>query len=60
MSDPSGKVSHGLQVVPDHHQMTARKIGTWNVHTLLQAGKLDNLKQEMKRMEIYILGESEM
>ena len=28
------------------------KIGTWNVRTLYQAGKLDNLLQEMKLMNL--------
>jgi hypothetical protein len=35
-------------------------IGTWNVRTLLQTGKLENLKIEMKRLKIDILGISEM
>ncbi|KAL4131689.1 hypothetical protein QTP88_008968 [Uroleucon formosanum] len=34
--------------------------GTWNVRTLLQTGKLENLKIEMKRLKIHILGLSEM
>lgn len=37
-----------------------RKIATWNVRTLLQCGKLDNLKIEMTRMNIDILGISEV
>ncbi|GFS21212.1 craniofacial development protein 2-like [Elysia marginata] len=35
------------------------KIGTWNVRTLFQAGKFDNLLQEMKEMRVDILGISE-
>jgi hypothetical protein len=35
-------------------------IGTWNVKTLFQTGKLKNLKIEMKRLKIDILGISEM
>jgi len=35
-------------------------IGTWNVRTLLQTGKLENLKIELKRLKIDILGISEM
>lgn len=35
-------------------------IGTWNVRTLLKTGKLENLKIEMKRLKIDILGISEM
>jgi len=37
-----------------------KRIGTWNVKTLLQTGKLENLKVEMKRLKIDILGVSEM
>jgi len=29
---------------------TIKRIGTWNVRTLLQAGKLQNLKMEIKRL----------
>ena len=36
------------------------KIGTWNVRTLHQKGKLDNAVQEMNRMKISILGLAEM
>lgn len=35
-------------------------IGTWNVRTLLQTGKLENLKIGMERLKIDILGISEM
>ncbi|KAF0753999.1 craniofacial development protein 2-like [Aphis craccivora] len=37
-----------------------KRIGTWNVKTLLQTGKLENLKVEMKRLKIDILGVSQM
>ena len=37
-----------------------QKIATWNVKTLLQCGKLENLKLEMDRMETDIIGISEM
>lgn len=36
------------------------KMATWNVRTLTDLGKLENIKQEMKRMEINILGLCEM
>jgi uncharacterized protein YqeY len=32
------------------------KIGTWNVRTMLRTGKLENIKHEMKRNELDILG----
>ena len=35
------------------------KLETWNVRTLYQAGKLDNLMQEMKSMRLDILGIAE-
>ena len=35
-------------------------IGTWNVRTMHQNGKLDNILQEIERMQIDILGISEM
>lgn len=36
------------------------KIGTWNIQTLLKTGKLENLKMEMERLELDILGISEV
>ena len=32
------------------------KIGCWNVRTLYESGKLDNLKLEMKRLKVNVLG----
>ena len=60
-----GRDSHGQQVAPDGHQATSRKnksktIATWNVRTLLEKGKLDNVKHEMSRMKVNILGLSEV
>ncbi|XP_050528190.1 craniofacial development protein 2-like [Daktulosphaira vitifoliae] len=37
-----------------------KRIATWNVRTLLQCGKLENLKIEMDKMKIDILGISEL
>ena len=34
-------------------------IGTWNVRSLRQIGKMDNLIQEMEEMKIDILGVAE-
>ena len=50
----------------DRHQATALKlkesvrIATWNVRTLNQPGKLENVKLEMKRLKFNILGMSEV
>ncbi|PNF27982.1 hypothetical protein B7P43_G14668 [Cryptotermes secundus] len=41
----------------EHH---GYKIGTWNVQTLNQAGKLENLKKEMQKNEVSVLGVSEV
>jgi len=41
----------------EHHSY---KIGTWNVKTLNRGGKLENLKQEMQKNEVSIVGVSEL
>ena len=57
-----GTVNHGCrQVVLDRHHATACnketiKIATWNVRSLYQTGKLENVKMEMDRLNINILG----
>ena len=35
-------------------------MGAWNMRTMMQKGKLENVKQEMKRNNINILGLSEV
>ena len=57
-----GTESYVRQGRSDRHQTTVSdiKIGTWNVRTLTDPGKLDNIKQEMKRLGINILGLSEV
>ena len=60
-----GRVSHATQVTPVRHQATVQtkdkvRLATWNVNTLYQAGKYENLKKEMKRLNIDILGISEV
>ena len=63
LDSSSGTVVHGQQVTPDRQQVTASniakryiRVGTWNVRTLYESGKLDNVKQEMRRLEMNILG----
>ena len=56
-----GKVVHVREVAPDRHQSSVRnnestRIGTWNVRTLYQSGKLENVTQEMARLDIHTLG----
>jgi len=41
----------------EHHSY---KIGTWNLRTLNQGGKLENLKMEMQKNEVSVLGVSEV
>ena len=36
------------------------RISTWNIRTLYQQGKFDNLKQEMTRLKVSIMGVSEV
>eukprot|EP00795_Rhopilema_esculentum_P008227 gene8227-14164_t len=66
-SKPSpGMVTLKLQWGPDRHQATevsqisirkSIRVGTWNVRALFQSGKLQNVKQEMTRIGLDILGE---
>lgn len=62
-SSSSGMEFHESQVDPDRHHATADRkkqgtlsIGTWNVRTMLQKGKMENVKREMERLHINILG----
>ena len=60
-----GRDCHGQQMVPDCHPATslnnkAKKIASWNVRTLLVKGKLENVKHEIKRLKLNILGMSEV
>ena len=57
-----GTVNHGIQVTPDRHLATVStqkkniRIGAWNVRTFLHPGKIGNVKLEMKRLNVNILG----
>ena len=58
-----GTDDHVRQLILDRHQVTACnsnmnkiKVGTWNVRTLYQAGKLENVIQEMGRLDVNIFG----
>jgi hypothetical protein len=42
------------------HDVFNFRIGTWNVRTLQRAGKLENLKEEMKKSGLNIIGLSEV
>ena len=53
------------QASPDRHPATACinrsiRIGNWNVRTLNQVGKVENLLREQERMKVSIMGISEM
>ncbi|GFS10280.1 craniofacial development protein 2-like [Elysia marginata] len=60
-----GRDCHAGQVAPDLHLATVQKsapmkIATWNVRTLNQKGKFENVKMEMTRMKVDILGLAEV
>ena len=63
-----GRDRHEQQVAPDRHPATSCRINskltlrtaTWNIRTMHQKGKLENIKQEMDRMSLNILGLSEV
>ena len=61
------KGCHVPQVTAQNlHQASAHKMklktatATWNIRTLLQKGKSDNIKQEMKKIEKNVLGISQV
>ena len=41
----------------EHHNY---KIGTWNIRTLKQGGKLENLKTEVQKNKVSVLGVSDV
>ena len=47
----------GCKEQKEHHSY---KIGTWNVRTLKQGGKLENLKTEMQKNKVFVLGVREV
>ena len=60
----SGRDGYVPQVTTVRHQETVNskqhmRLATWNVNTLYQAGKYDNLKQ-MIRMRLDVVGVSEV
>ena len=57
-----GRDHHVLHVIPDRYPATVsrtnnlnKKIATWNVRTMYQSGKMDNIMKEVKRMKSNIL-----
>lgn len=64
-SSQAGDTASGSEVSKDPKVVNMRKpceiqIGTWNVRTMLRRGKLENVKREMERNRINILGLSEV
>ena len=60
-----GSSRHAQRVLGSHNSTTARstcyrKVATWNVDTLYQAGKVENIKKEARRLKLGILGLSEV
>ena len=59
-----GSAGHAERVSGSRDRATARidrprRIATWNVNTLHQAGKIENLKKEAQRLKLDIVGVSE-
>uniref|UniRef100_A0A8D8Q4X5 Craniofacial development protein 2 n=1 Tax=Cacopsylla melanoneura TaxID=428564 RepID=A0A8D8Q4X5_9HEMI len=48
------------QMINTCHLREKLKIGTWNVRTMAQIGNIQNATKEMKRMQVDIMGISEM
>ena len=42
------------------HTSSLKKVGTWNIRSMMQKGKLENVKREMKRYGLNVLGLSEV
>ena len=60
-----GRTRHVQQVASDRHPATARnsiklKVATWNVRTMHQPGKLENVAREMTRLKVDIMGVCEV
>ena len=60
-----GRTRHEQQVASDRHPATARnsiklKVATWNVRTMHQPGKLENVAREMTRLKVDIMGVCEV
>ena len=60
-----GSTGHAQRVSGGRDRATARtdcarRIATWNVNTLYQAGKFENLKKEARRMNLDVIGVSEV
>jgi hypothetical protein len=49
--------THCRKTGKDTHQY---RIGTWNVRTLNQGGKLENLKKEMEKNGVSVMGVTEV
>lgn len=57
---PQSDLRAGTTCEGKQRNKKAKKIACWNVRTLLQAGKLENLKREMRKNQIDIMGISEI
>ena len=59
-----GRDGHAPQVTFGRHHTTAmgtsRRIATWNIRSMYQSGKMDNIIMEMKRLNIDIMGVCEV
>ena len=58
-----GSSRHAQRVLGNHNRATVgstcyRKVATWYVNTLYEAGKLENIKKEARMLKLDILGVS--
>jgi hypothetical protein len=51
--EETSRSTHYRKTGKDPHQY---RIGTWNVRTLNQGGKLENLKEEMEKNGVSVMG----
>ena len=54
------RASSSLNDKLQRRQRQILRVGTWNARTMMRKGKLENVKLEMKRMNLNILGLSEV
>ena len=57
---PGRRGSRASQVVIQQNPCCKMRIGTWNIRTMNRPGKLENIMHEMNRMNMDILGLSEV
>lgn len=57
---PNKKISSKKDYKQKQNEHLSYENGTWNVRTLNQGGKLENLQQKIQKNTVYVLGVSEV